>query len=233
MSRLASISSVAPRSDERLRLALDDGRATTLHVARWDIARTRVRIERLPSQLRVAEWCAQTATPDALVGGFYTRPEGLPLGELRLGGVAMAHVPFSAPWHETRASLHVAGHAVRIAARDALEPDIAGDLLQAGPLLVSNGRAVYEDGIDSEGFSAASEQFDSDITAERHPRSAIAVSNDEIIAVVADGRSPRDAGLTLGELAAAMTSLGATAAMNLDGGGSASLVCDGHLRNHP
>ena len=30
-----------------------------------------------------------------------------------------------------------------------------------------------------------------------------------------------------------MADLGATAAMNLDGGGSASLVCDGQLRNRP
>jgi hypothetical protein len=235
MSHLASIATAVapPRVDERLRLGLDDGRSTTLHVARWQLARTRVRIERLSAQQRLVDWCAESRTPDALVGGFYTRPEGLPLGELRLGGRAAPHVAFAAPWHKTRASLHVAGRTVRIDRRDALAPVRSGDLLQAGPLLVRAGRVAYRDGVDREGFSAAAHQFDSDITAERHPRAAIGIGRGEVLAVVADGRSRRDAGLTLGELAQAMKDLGARAAMNLDGGGSASLVCDGHLRNRP
>jgi hypothetical protein len=219
--------------DDLLRLELDDGRFTTAHVARWSLARTRVRVERLPAQQRVVEWCAASGCPDAVVGGFYTRPAGMPLGELRLAGTAVDHVPFAQPWHATRASLHVNGSGVRIDRRDALDPEPAGDLLQAGPLLVQGGAVVCVDGDDAEGFSAAAHQFDSDITAQRHPRAAIGVSADAILALVADGRSRADAGLTLGELARAMAGLGALAAMNLDGGGSASLVCDGHLRNRP
>ncbi len=234
MGPFASISTApAPaRVDERLRLRLGDDMSTTVHVARWDLARTRVRIERLPAQQRLIDWCAESGFPDALVGGFYTRPAGLPLGELRLKGRPVEHVPFTAPWSSTRASLHVNGR-LRIDWRDALPVDPAGDLLQAGPLLVRRGRVAYRDGVDTEGFSAASGQFDSDITAERHPRAALGVSRNELIAVVADGRSHHEAGLTLGELARAMADLGAQAAMNLDGGGSASLVCDGHLRNRP
>ena len=44
------------------------------------------------------------------------------------------------------------------------------------------------DGEDTEGFSAGSGQFDSDITAERHPRCALGVSDDELLAVCCDGR---------------------------------------------
>ena len=235
MSSLASTSFVAAptRTDERLRLRLDDGRATTLHVSRWDLARTRVRIERLAAQQRVVDWCAESGCPDALVGGFYTRPEGLPLGELRLAGMPIDHVAFAAPWHTTRASLHVENGVVRIDRRDALAASPGGDLLQAGPLLVREGRVICEDGVDTEGFSAAAHQFDSDITTQRHPRAALGLNGHELLGVVADGRSPEDAGLTLGELAEAMAQVGAVAAMNLDGGGSASLVCDGHLRNRP
>jgi exopolysaccharide biosynthesis protein len=39
--------------------------------------------------------------------------------------------------------------------------------------------------------------------------------------------------MTLVELAEALLALGATDALNLDGGGSASLVHDGRLRNRP
>ena len=39
--------------------------------------------------------------------------------------------------------------------------------------------------------------------------------------------------MTLGELADALIGLGATDALNLDGGGSASLVHGGLLRNRP
>src|SRR6185295_1040605 len=115
------------------------------------------------------------------VGGFYTRPAGGPLGELRLGGEALAHTPFADPWHATRASLHVNG-SVRIDRRDLLPADPAGDLLQAGPLLVRNGFLAYSDGVDSEGFSAAAHQFDSDITAERHPRAALGINRHELLA---------------------------------------------------
>jgi exopolysaccharide biosynthesis protein len=51
--------------------------------------------------------------------------------------------------------------------------------------------------------------------------------------VAADGRGEDDAGLTLGELAGALVALGARQALNLDGGGSTSLVCGGALRNRP
>lgn len=232
--RVSSSPAPAPaRADSLLRLQLGDRSVTTAHVSRWDLTRARVRVRRLATQQRVVDWCAETGCADAVVGGFYTRPEGLPLGELRLGGQAVPHVAFTAPWHEQRASLHVDGATARIDHRDALAADAAGDLLQAGPLLVRGGDVVYRDGVDSEGFSAANCQFDSDITDGRHPRAAIGLADGEVIALVADGRSNADAGLTLGELATAMADLGAVDAMNLDGGGSASLVCDGRLRNRP
>ena len=221
------------RVDDRLRPRLADGRRTTVHVARWDLARTRVRIERLDGQQRVLDWCAAHAIPDALVGGFYTRPAGLPLGELRLAGKAVEHVPFTAPWNASRASLHVTARGARIDRRDELPARPGGDLLQAGPLLVRGGEVVCHDDDDAEGFSACADQFDSDITSVRHPRSAVGITDGEVIAVVADGRSRGDAGLTLSELAQVVAGLGAHSAMNLDGGGSASLVCDGLLRNRP
>ena len=78
---------------------------------------------------------------------------------------------------------------------------------------------MVQDGVDPEGFSAGSAQFDSDITDGRHPRAALGVADGIALSVTCDGRSAADAGLTLGELAELMAALGAQQAINLDGGG--------------
>jgi exopolysaccharide biosynthesis protein len=151
---------------------------------------------------------------------------------VRVDGAAVAHEPIAAPWGATRACVHVDG-AVRLAPRSELAAEPAGDLVQAGPLLVRDGRCMI-DGDDREGFSAGAAQFDSDITAARHPRCALGVSERELLAVCCDGRrSGVDAGLDLGELARLLISFDAVDAINLDGGGSATLVHRGHLLNRP
>ena len=86
---------------------------------------------------------------------------------------------------------------------------------------------------DPEGFSAGASQFDSDITVGRYPRAALGLGETELIAAVSEGRADDEAGLSLAELAEAMVGLGAAEAINLDGGGSASLVVGGRLRNTP
>ena len=90
------------------------------------------------------------------------------------------------------------------------------------------------DGTDREGFSAGAGQFDSDITVGRYPRCALGVGDGELLAVCCDGRRTGvDAGLELGELARLMISFGVGEAINLDGGGAATVVHRGHLLNRP
>ena len=88
-----------------------------------------------------------------------------------------------------------------------------------------DGRPVVDPASDAEGFRVGSQQFDSDITDGRYPRAAIGYDDMYVYSVVVDGRTDSDVGMTLTELAAYMTDdLGVTAALNLDGGGSATLV---------
>jgi hypothetical protein len=211
---------------------LPDGACTTAHVVWHPLSDTRLRVVCLPAPEQLVRWCRREGVREAIVGGFFTRPEGHPLGELRIFGRAVAHVPFVEPWDRARACVHVGARAVRIGRRDSLGVRPRGDLLQAGPLLVERGSVVSGHG-DPEGFTAGAHQFDSDITAGRHPRAALAITSEHVLAVACDGRSPQEAGMTLDELAHFLVALGARGAMNLDGGGSASLVSAGRLRNRP
>jgi len=61
---------------------------------------------------------------------------------------------------------------------------------------------------------------------ELHPRTAVGVDTDtgKVLLVVVDGRSESSSGYTLRELGRLMLSLGAEEALNLDGGGSSTMV---------
>lgn len=218
---------------ESVRLTLADGARTTLRVARFDRSRFGLRVVAIEPRSTLLGWCARNAAEHAIIGGFYVRPGGPPLGDLRSGGRAHPTSPFDPPWGALRACVHADDGKVSLASRRDLPAEPAGDLLQAGPMLVAGGASLVREGEDPEGFSAGSRQFDSDITAGRYPRAALGLGGGELIAVVSEGRADDQAGLALGELAEGMVSLGATEAINLDGGGSASLVIGGELRNTP
>src|SRR5664279_6030774 len=64
---------------ERVRLTLADATVTTLWVARFERARFAVRVVALRPRATLADWCAENGAEHALIGGFYTRPSGLPL----------------------------------------------------------------------------------------------------------------------------------------------------------
>jgi Phosphodiester glycosidase len=217
----------------RLSTPLAGGAQTTVHVAAYELEATEVRTVVLRRPEPLESWCLRRGVSDAIVGGFFIRSSGRPLGEVRTRGIRRMSKSFLAPWDRERACVHVHRDGVRIARRPDLPARPRGDLLQAGPLLVAGGVPVVRDGQDPEGFAAGSSQFDSDITDGRHPRAALGVGGGLLLAVACDGRTERDAGMTLGELAVQMAELGAEHAINLDGGGSASLVCAGELVNAP
>jgi hypothetical protein len=231
-----------------LRVTLADGARTTVHVVEHDRRAVRLRVVRLPGLTPLEAWCRTHEVDEALVGGFYLRGAsgpgkaprragpvratgvrpGRPLGELRVDGVAVESEPFLIPWDGVRACVHATATDVAIRRRVDLPAEPEGDLLQAGPLLVRDGAAVRGD---HEGFSAGSVQFDSDITAGRHPRAALGLDGTRLIAVACDGRADDEAGLRIDELADLLVGLGAREALNLDGGGSTALVSGGRLRN--
>ncbi len=77
--------------------------------------------------------------------------------------------------------------------------------------------------------------FAGTVAAERHPRTAIAVSaGRKALLITVDGRQAGySVGMTLVELTALMTRLGATEALNVDGGGSTTMFAGGRVVNRP
>lgn len=69
----------------------------------------------------------------------------------------------------------------------------------------------------------------------RHPRTGVGFSRDSLTLylVTVDGRSESSSGMTLGEFASLMQALGIAQGLNLDGGGSTTLVLRGQVVNHP
>ena len=66
------------------------------------------------------------------------------------------------------------------------------------------------------------------------PRTALGYNADKLFLVVADGRQPKySTGLTLYELASILIELGATEAINLDGGSSSTFVVEDEVINKP
>ena len=67
-----------------------------------------------------------------------------------------------------------------------------------------------------------------------HPRTAVAKLKDgKFLMVTVDGRSVESGGISLPDLAAFLLEMGATDAMNLDGGGSTTMFLNGKIVNKP
>ena len=229
----------APRAGDGIeyllwRHALADGEVTTLYAVRYPRRSTRARVLFFPRPQRLDVWCRRNRVEEAVVGGFFLRDPYRPLGELWIDGRAAPHEPVEEPYAARRASVVIDDGHLRLVERGAAPARPSGDLVQAGPLLVADGTIVFDADDDREGFSAGAGQFDSDITEGRYPRAALGVSRESLVALACDGRrSNVDGGLSMVELAEAMVELGAESAINLDGGGSTTLVHRGHLLNRP
>jgi len=98
-------------------------------------------------------------------------------------------------------------------------------ILGAGPHLIRHARAV----------TGEPEVFPEGFHTQRHPRTAIGTKADgTVVLVTVDGRRPEaSVGMSIPELAALMAGLGCIEAVNLDGGGSTTMVVRDKVVNSP
>ena len=102
----------------------------------------------------------------------------------------------------------------------------AEDITNGVPQLIKNGKieVTWEQEKSSKAFAEM-----------RHPRTAVAKLKDgKLLMITVDGRQPGfSVGMNLRELAELLLELGATDAMNLDGGGSTTMFVGGKIVNRP
>ncbi len=112
---------------------------------------------------------------------------------------------------------------IRLGPKPGFAPEF---VIGGGPRLVRSGRpaAAADPGIYSPGFADA-----------RHPRTAVGIRSDgRVLLVAVDGRQPElSVGMTIAELTALLLELGAVEAVNMDGGGSTTMVVRGRVVNSP
>ena len=183
---------------------------------------------------RVSDMAVADHGGEALVavnGDFFT-PEGTPLGpEMSSGALRSARArpvlgwrPGGKPWigqARIEEDTILAVGPWRMAG-DQKEGAVIGGY----PELLDGGRRVGDLLVSENPAFAAS----------RHPRTAVGVGprGDVLWMVVVDGRQGEySLGMTLPELAAVFEALGATEALNLDGGGSSVMVVRGRPLNRP
>ena len=102
----------------------------------------------------------------------------------------------------------------------------ANDIVSGAGLLVYAGQPLQD---------WADEQLRAAFNTERHPRTMIGTSKGGIIwMVTVDGRQPElSQGMTFAELQTLAAGLKLEYALNLDGGGSTTMVANGTIVNHP
>ncbi len=103
------------------------------------------------------------------------------------------------------------------------------NILQAGPFLLKKG-IIQSDFTE---FVENAHEFDSDITADRHPRTIFGFNDKYYFFLVVDGRTRKSAGLYLEECCELVQHLDFSDAINLDGGASSTLIVNNRLINHP
>lgn len=132
--------------------------------------------------------------------------------------VLLAHGPAGA-WADRRAAGDTVHWSVRVTMHGTITEAVGGF-----PELLRDGRSVLDEQTIAESFGQR-----------RHPRTAIGWTPDQrLLLVVVDGRQPGYSdGMSLAELAWLFTRLGASHALNLDGGGSTAMVINGAPVNRP
>jgi Phosphodiester glycosidase len=196
--------------------------------------------DRSPARETVVSIAKRRGAIAAVNAGFFVLADGAPQAILKTGGRliggssrgrgAVAIPRRSAPLLFDRVTVDatpaVPVYRPRLGSRPA-DWAAAPDIISGAGLLIRDGREVAE---------WTDEQLSAGFDTTRHPRTMIGVDRDGAIwLVTVDGRQPwLSLGMTFTELKRLANRIGLVSALNLDGGGSTTMVVTGGwIVNHP
>lgn len=166
----------------------------------------------------------------AAVNGDFFTPEGAPLGpEVVRGEVLKGRRRPALAWRDGVGfigTLGVVDALVTEAEWPTGGPEPEVDVIGGFPELLDDGARVGDLGVGANASFAAS----------RHPRTAVGLDpmGERLWLVVVDGRQGEySTGMSLPELAGLLEGLGVTEALNLDGGGSSTMIVGGESVSRP
>lgn len=169
----------------------------------------------------------QSRSAAAINGSYFSIKKGFSTCYLRKSGVVVDTTMTTEKNLRVNGAVHLTEKGIRIISwnneREKNGVPHDGDILASGPLLMQDGKICD--------FTT----IDRDFSETRHPRSAIALTEEgDVMLVAVDGRSEGNAdGMSISELAYLLRVLKAHIALNLDGGGSTTLWVNGQVVNHP
>jgi hypothetical protein len=230
LQRISDPSLLSPAGPIAVQALKLDPRAVTLEIA--------VAADRLPARETVADIAARRKALAAINAGFFVLENGAPAGLLKVRGRVIGFTTRArgaVGFLEQRGQTRLLFDRVRIdRTRRTYEPSLGSSAADwerarhavggAGLLLLNGG--VLEDREEeriAEGFDTT-----------RHPRTMIGDDGTSIWLVTVDGRQPSlSLGMSFTELQGLAARLGLRSALNLDGGGSTTMVIRGAVVNHP
>ena len=225
---------------------LDPPGPVAVQALRLDPAKVRLEIglaaDRLPARETVPHIVERRGALAAINSGFFALADGRPAGFLKSRGAVIgrsrrARGAVALTQRSGKSRLLFDRVRVVVSPQKKLEyqPRLgtsgkdwarAGQAVGGAGLLLLDGRALHE---------WRDEQLAAGFDTRRHPRTLIGVdARDAIWLVTIDGRQPQvSLGMNFVELQRLSRTLGLRSALNLDGGGSTTMVVKGVVVNHP
>lgn len=198
--------------------------------------------DRLPARETVQGIAARNGALAAVNAGFFALADGGPAGFLKKRGTVVGRsrrprgaVAFAERSGKARLLFDRVSVVLPPKGKMEYHPRLgtsakdwarAANAVGGAGLLMLNGRALTE---------WADEQLSTGFATTRHPRTIVGVdAQDAIWLVTVDGRQPAlSLGMSFTELQGLSRRLGLRSSLNLDGGGSTTMVVRGNVVNHP
>ena len=221
---------------------LDPAGPMAIQALRLDPKKVRVQIARAASQNPARETVESIATREhaiaAVNAGFFGLQDGRPTAMLKIAGRLLggsARGRGAVGFTERGGKTEVLFDRVTVQSREGVYRTTMGTSAKdwtRAPFAVSGAGLLLWHGLTITDWTE--EKIAAGFDTTRHPRTVIGESRGAIWLITVDGRQPElSLGMSFTELQRLASRLGLDSALNLDGGGSTTMVVRGRIVNHP